>query len=964
MTKRRFFISLACAAATLLMGIAAFAYFGLIDNSGVIAAAPGKITQGALQAIGRDGQPRAECPLKHTDVKAEVSGSLARVTVTQEFHNPFQDKIEAVYVFPLPQSAAVDDMTMTVGDRVIKGKIKRREEARAIYEAARDAGHTASLLDQERPNIFTQSVTNIAPGAEVKITISYVEFLKYEDGTYEFVFPMVVGPRYIPGQPIAEQAVQSRTKGGGWAPDTSQVPDASRITPQVAPKNTRAGHDIAIEVKLDTGVPIDDLKSTLHEVDVARPDNHRAVVWLKDQATIPNKDFILKFDVAGRKVSDAVLTHRGAQGGFFSMMLQPPERVAAADVMPKELVFVLDTSGSMEGFPIEKAKETMKLALDSLYPEDTFNLITFSGDTHILFPQPVPATRENLQRAQVFLASRQGSGGTEMMKAIRAALDPSDAQDHVRIVCFMTDGYVGNDMEIISEIQKHPNARVFAFGIGSSVNRFLLDKMAEHGRGEVEYVTLQDDGSAAARRFHERVRNPLLTDIEIDWSGLPVADVYPKRLPDLFSVKPLILTGRYTAAGRGVIRLRGKMAGQNFVKEIPVELPESQPDHDVLATMWARTRIDDLMSQDYGGIQNGNPQADVREAITQLGLEYRLMTQFTSFVAVEEMTVTDGGQPRRIDVPVEMPEGVSREGVFGARDDSAFEKLGLKAQLQRPSKVRHKSAGGGGSAQARVGSGVSYGSGEGFGPGSGGNLGGGSVRLNVPPPPTPPPPPTSTPVASSDRRQIEVSGGVLQGSATRKVQPVYPATAKAARATGAVQVQITVNESGEVINAQVIGGHPLFRDAALRAAKQWRFKPTQLSGKPVKTQGVLSFNFAQGRNAAPSATVPMTPLTDEQISQQLSAKLHPSIAAVIERLKNKAAKPGAEELKFTRDGKAEIQVWLADKSAATIARLKKLGFEVILDPQSSKVIIGRLPVEKLAALAELDVVRYIAPQAK
>jgi Ca-activated chloride channel family protein len=652
--KRRPLLSLICAA--IFMAVAfAFVYLVHVNDSGVVEAAPGKVTHGALEVIGRDGGPRAECPLKHTDVKAEVSGQLARVTVTQEFRNPFREKIEAVYVFPLPQSAAVDDMTMLVGDRTIKGKIKRREEAQAIYEAAREAGQTAGLLDQERPNIFTQSVANIAPGAEVKITISYVEFLKYEAGTYEFVFPMVVGPRYIPGRPTGKH-------GGGWAPDTDKVPDASRITPRVAPKGMRAGHDISIEVKLDAGVPVDWLQSTLHEVAIARTDNHRAVVRLKDQATIPNKDFILKFDVAGKKISDAVMTHRGARGGFFTLILQPPERVTAADVTPKELVFVLDTSGSMEGFPIEKAKETMKLALDNLYPEDTFNLITFSGDTHVLFPQPVLATRENLQLAQRFLASRQGSGGTEMMSAIRAALAPSGEQDHVRIVCFMTDGYVGNDMEIISEIQKHPNARVFAFGIGSSPNRFLLDKMAEHGRGEVEYVTLEDDGSAAARRFHERVRNPLLTDIEIDWAGLPVADVYPKRLPDLFSAKPLILTGRYTSAARGAIRLRGNLAGQNFEKEIPIELPKLQNAHDVLATLWARARIDDLMSQNYAGIQNDDPQPNVREAITQLGLEYRLMTQFTSFVAVEEMTVTDGGQPRRIDVPVEMPEGMRRAG--------------------------------------------------------------------------------------------------------------------------------------------------------------------------------------------------------------------------------------------------------------------------------------------------------------
>src|SRR5215475_8189109 len=269
--KRRFLLSLICAAMSFLAVAMAFDNFSPANNPGVVEAAPRKITQGALQVMGPDGQPRAECPLKHTDVKAEISGQLARVTLTQEFHNPFQDKIEAVYVFPLPQSAAVDDMTMIAGDRIIKGKINRREEAQAIYEAAREAGQTASLLDQERPNIFTQSVTNIAPDAHVKITISYVEFLKYEDGTYEFVFPMVVGPRYIPGEPIGRQ-------GGGRAPDTNKVPDASRITPRVAPQGERAGHYISIEVKLDAGVPIDGLKSTQHEIDLARPDDHRAVV--------------------------------------------------------------------------------------------------------------------------------------------------------------------------------------------------------------------------------------------------------------------------------------------------------------------------------------------------------------------------------------------------------------------------------------------------------------------------------------------------------------------------------------------------------------------------------------------------------------------------------------------------------------------------------------------------------------
>jgi Ca-activated chloride channel family protein len=549
-------------------------------------------------------------------------------------------------------------MTMRIGDRTVKGKIKEREEARKIYEDARNKGHVASLLDQERPNIFTQAVTNIPPGGKVKIIISYVETVPYEAGSYEFVFPTVVGPRYIPGQPTG------RT-GGGWANDTNRVPDASRITPPVTPPGLRAGHDISIEVKVDAGLPIQSIASKSLPVAIDRPGANLAVVRLKNERELPNRDFTLQYQVAGRKVADAILTHHDSRGGFLTLVLQPPDKVTAADTAPKELVFVVDTSGSMSGFPIEKSKEVIKLALDGLYPRDTFNLITFAGDTHILFPQPVPATPENVRKAQQFLLSRQGGGGTEMMKAIRAALDPSDQQDHVRIVCFMTDGYVGNDMEIIGEIRNHPNARIFSFGIGSSVNRFLLDKMAEEGRGEVEYVALNDDGSVAAKRFHERVRNPLLTDVAIDWNGLPVTDVYPQRIPDLFGAKPVVVTARYNGAVNGEIRLKGKMRGEAFSRRIAVNLPANQPEHEVLATLWARNRVEHLMSEDWAGVQRGAPKAEVKTAIIQLGIEFRLMTQFTSFVAVEESIVTEGGKPRRIEVPVEMPHGVSYEGVFG-----------------------------------------------------------------------------------------------------------------------------------------------------------------------------------------------------------------------------------------------------------------------------------------------------------
>lgn len=622
-------------------------------------------TDGSLRIIGKGNQL---CPLKRTDVDAEISGFLARVTVTQEFVNPSQENIEAVYTFPLPQNSAVDDMTMTVGGRTIRALIKPRDEAQKLYQQARDRGNTAALLDQERPNIFTQSVTNIAPGATVKVKISYIETLKYEAGVYEFVYPMVVGPRYMPGQAVGKQ-------GGGWSPDTDRVPDASRISPPVAgvhfgQKESRAGHDIDVRVRLTAGMPIQQILSPTHEVDMQRG-AETTIVELKDKATIPNKDFVLRYDLGGKDIGDALLTHSNPKGGgYFTFILQPPDRVRDEDATARELIFVLDTSGSMSGFPLETAKKVMRKAIQNLRAGDTFNLITFAGDTKILFPQPVVASAANVQQAIAFMEGQRGGGGTEMMKAIRAALGEDASagergETDIRIVCFMTDAYVGNDMEIIAAIQKHPEARVFSFGIGSSVNRFLLDKMAEAGRGEVEYVLDGNRADEAAARFYERVHTPVLTDVSLQWNGLPVSEVFPAKPLDLFAAKPVIITGRYDRAAKGKLILRGNRAGKPFSREITVDFPAGERDNQALAQLWARQKIDQIMSRDWQGIQSGSPQADVQKQITDLGMEYRLMTQFTSFVAVEETTVVQGGKPRIVQVPVEIPHGVSPEGVFG-----------------------------------------------------------------------------------------------------------------------------------------------------------------------------------------------------------------------------------------------------------------------------------------------------------
>lgn len=618
--------------------------------------------QGALTIIEPDGKSGAGCPLEHTSVNSEISGFVARVSVTQTFHNPRKDKIEAVYTFPLSSGAAVDEMVMRVGDRVVQGSIKRREEAREIYEKARERGNVASLLDQERPNIFTQSVANIMPGEKVAITIKYVEVLPFENGLFKFVFPMVVGPRFIPGEPVTKQ-------GTGWAPDTDLVPDASRITPPVTPEGTRAGHDIDIMVHIDAGIPISTIESKLHDIVVRRDGETRARVSLKNSKEIPNKDFVLTYVVAGDEVRSGVLTHKQGNEGYTTVIMIPPARVIPEQIAPRELIFVIDCSGSQRGWPLEKAKETMRYVLDQMNPKDTFNIIDFNQGVRMLFSEPGKNTRENKERALRYLHGLQAQGGTWMGPAIEAVCKTEPAENRLRIVTFMTDGYVGNDFEIISLVKRlRGKSRWFPFGTGNSVNRFLLDTMARVGGGQVEYVLLNTSGEAAAKKFYERIAAPVLTDISFSFDRVQLEDVYPAQVSDLWSQKPLVFKARYTAAGTGSLTIRGLSEGKPYEKTLNIVLPQEERGNQALAVLWARAKVEDLMDRDLLGMQRGNPDPRIKEEIIRVALAHGIMTQFTSFVAVEETIVTIGGKPTRVTVPVEMPDGVSREGVFGEQN--------------------------------------------------------------------------------------------------------------------------------------------------------------------------------------------------------------------------------------------------------------------------------------------------------
>jgi len=612
-------------------------------------------TQGALKAELPDGK-KVECPLKHTSVHAEVAGFLGEVWVRQHFQNPFKDKIEAVYVFPLPEDSAVDEMIMIVGDRDIYGEIHERARARYMYEQARSEGRRAALLEQERANIFTQSVANIQPGEEIIISLHYVQPLKYDAGTYRYHFPMVVGPRFIPGGATGK-------KGTGWAPDTDAVPDASRITPPVLKPGFRTGHDISLEVKVNAGVPISDVKSKSHQVVLTRKGPSEVAVALKPGDTIPNKDFMLSYKVSGDRPRSALLAHRSQAGGYFMLMLQPSTDNVTKQYEAKELFFVLDCSGSMSGYPIQKSKQAMVHCIRGIGPADTFQIIRFSSNASQFSPKPLESTFENKRKALEYVDGLSGSGGTQMIEGIKAALDYERDPERQRYVFFMTDGFIGNENQILAAIkEKLGDARIFSFGIGSSANRQIIEGMAKTGKGVSHFVRQDEDPAAVITEMYARLSRPYLTDVKLEVDGVKVSELYPKPLPDLLQAQPMLIFGTYDGSGPATATLTGKLNGKPYEEKVKVEFPAWEPENQCLVSTWARQKIQQLTFDQLG------KRADLSKQITELALEFHLMSKYTSFVAVDDQMTEGMGStlPRMVTVPVPMPEGVSFAGVFGS----------------------------------------------------------------------------------------------------------------------------------------------------------------------------------------------------------------------------------------------------------------------------------------------------------
>jgi Ca-activated chloride channel homolog len=616
----------------------------------------------------KTGEHALVFPLKHTQVLAKVAGNLSRVEVTQTFENSFAEPLEAIYIFPLPDAAVVDEMEIKLGDRVIKGGIKKREEAQLIYEQARQEGRTAGLLEQERDNIFTQSLANIKPGERIDVTIRYTDTLKFSSGECEFVFPMVVGPRFCPGIPIDETG------------DSDRVADASRIMPTIIPPSTRSGHDIQITVEIDAGVPISNINSPSHQIRVEHEETLVRVL-LGEGDTIPNKDLILRYQVSGDRTQATVLTQSDTRGGHFVLYLIPAVDYSDHEIVPKDVVFLIDTSGSQKGDPFRKSQELMRRFIQGLNPQDTFTILDFSDITTQLSAKPLANTPQNRIKALTYINQLKANGGTYLLNGIRAVLNfPAAPEGRLRSIVLLTDGYIGNESEILAEVKQYlkPGNRLYSFGVGSSPNRFLLNRIAELGRGTSRIVRQDESTQEVTEEFLRQINNPVITTINVEWQGMGEAIIYPTTPPDLFTQQPLVLFGRISPIHpeqTGILKITGTVTGgKRYEQEFHLRF-ESEGNC-AIAQLWGRARIKDLMNQMWHCEKKTQVEAIIKTALT-----YQILAPYTAFVAVSEQIRTDPqGKGICVSVPVEVPEGVSYEGIF---DQSPMRFLGLKFRRSR-----------------------------------------------------------------------------------------------------------------------------------------------------------------------------------------------------------------------------------------------------------------------------------------
>lgn len=599
--------------------------------------------------VVKDGDSSVDrLPLKETKAAVHISGIIADVTVTQRYANEGKRPINARYVFPASTRAAVYGMKMKIGDSVVTAKIKEREAAKQTFEQAKKEGKSASLLDQERPNVFTMNVANILPGDKVDIELRYTELLIPTDGIYEFVYPTVAGPRY------------------SGTPEASAPPTDSWVKSPYFKEGVKPASVFNISVDITGGVPVEDVACATHKIKTSWPDKTTASVLLAPSETDGgNRDFILKYRLTGKKISSGLMLYQGQDENFFLLTVQPPRRISTGDIAPREYIFVVDVSGSMHGFPLNISKNLLRNLISRLRPTDQFNVVLFSGASSLMSPGSVAANEANIQQAIRLIDGQQGGGGTELSAALKTAMAIPRGENVSRSVILVTDGYISAEKEALQLIRDNlNNTNVFSFGIGSSVNRYLIEGVAHAGQGEPFVVTKPEEAPAAAEKFRDYISAPLLTGISVHFTGFKAYDVEPSKIPDMFAERPVYVIGKWSGNPEGKITVTGQNGKNKFAQSFNVSEVAPSDKNSALRQLWARKKLADL--SDFGALSG----AANKDEIVNLGIKYNLLTAHTSFVAVHELVRNPEAPSQDVTQPLPLPAGVSNYAVGGGMQNT------------------------------------------------------------------------------------------------------------------------------------------------------------------------------------------------------------------------------------------------------------------------------------------------------
>ncbi len=576
--------------------------------------------------------------LESTSADVNIAGVIADVVVTQVYKNDGKKPIEAIYIFPASTRAAVYGMKMTIGERTIVAKIKEKEKARQEYEQAKEEGKSASLLEQRRPNVFQMNVANILPGDRIVVELKYTELLVPTDGIYEFSYPTVVGPRY------------------SNQPEASAPASESWVKNPYLHEGEDAPYGFGIKVNISAGLPIGKISCDTHKVDVTYDGKADAKIELDpSDKKGGNRDFILQYQLQGGKIESGLILYEGKDENFFLLMTQPPEKISESEIPPREYVFIVDVSGSMNGFPLDISKKLLSDLIGGLKPTDRFNVLLFASSNTVMSEKSLPANERNVQKAIDVIDNQQGGGGTELLPALKRAMDLPGTEGFSRTIIIVTDGYVSVEKEAFDLIRDNLNeANVFAFGIGSSVNRFIIEGMARVGMGEPYIITEPGKAKGTADKFRKLISTPALTNVEIDYGSFKVYDVEPPSVPDVLAERPVVVFGKYKGSPKGEIKLTGKTGEGEYSQTIDVASANPRETNAALRYLWARQRITVL--DDYNQLA---PNDERVKEVTDLGLTYNLLTAYTSFVAIDSEVRLKDGKATTVKQPLPLPQGVS-----------------------------------------------------------------------------------------------------------------------------------------------------------------------------------------------------------------------------------------------------------------------------------------------------------------